>query len=346
MNDTKYYDGTKLLSLLDLDKKKPEIYIVTTNRTGGKTTFFGRLLVRRWEKDRKKFCLIFRYSYELEDIPDKFFKDISDLFFPEYVMTAEKRAKGAFVELYINEEPCGYAVALNNADMVKKYSHLLSDVDSMLMDEFQSETGKYCPKEIRKFISIHTSVARGQGKQVRYVPVYMLSNTVSLINPYYTELGISNRLQTNTRFLRGHGYVLEQGFVESASNAQLESGFNRAFANNEYIGYSAQNVYLNDSTAFIARPEGVSRPIVNLKYLNQVYGLKEYSALGIIYCDTKPDQTLRDNIVVTTEDHSINYVMLQRNDFLLTNLRTLFEHGCFRFQNLMCKEAVLKALSY
>ena len=40
-----YYDGTKLLSMLDINGKRPEIYMTTTNRTGGKTTYFGRLLV-------------------------------------------------------------------------------------------------------------------------------------------------------------------------------------------------------------------------------------------------------------------------------------------------------------
>ena len=38
-----YYDGTRLLSMKDLNGKKPEIFIVTTNRTLGKTTYFRRL---------------------------------------------------------------------------------------------------------------------------------------------------------------------------------------------------------------------------------------------------------------------------------------------------------------
>ena len=29
----KYYDGSKLLSLMDIDGNPPEIYMVTTNRT-------------------------------------------------------------------------------------------------------------------------------------------------------------------------------------------------------------------------------------------------------------------------------------------------------------------------
>ena len=54
-------------------------------------------------------------------------------------------------------------------------------------------------------------MARGQGEQNRYLPVYMLSNPVSIINTYYVELGISSRLTDETRFLRGDGFVLEQG---------------------------------------------------------------------------------------------------------------------------------------
>ena len=67
---------------------------------------------------------------------------------------------------------------------------------------------------------------------------------------------------------------------------------------------------------------------------------------GIVYCDDRPDPTFKERITVTTEDHEINYVMLRRNDFFLSSLRYYFEKGCFRFKNLKCKEAALKALSY
>ena len=40
----KYYDGTKLLSMKDLDGNTPEIFMVTSNRTAGKTTYFNRLV--------------------------------------------------------------------------------------------------------------------------------------------------------------------------------------------------------------------------------------------------------------------------------------------------------------
>ena len=342
----KYYDGTKLLSMLDLNGKKPEIYMCTTNRTGGKTTYFGRLCVNRFLDKGEKFGLIYRYNYELDDVADKFFKDLKGLFFPDKTMTAKKRAKGIFQELFINDKSCGYAIALNSSDSIKKYSHLFSDITRMIFDEFQSESNHYCTDEITKFLSVHTSIARGQGEQVRYVPVFMLANQVSIINPYYVSMGICNRLNSETKFLRGDGYVLEQGFIETASDSQKESGFNRAFKENNYVAYSSENVYLNDNYSFIEKPTGKSRYICTLKYKGNDFGVKEFAESGFIYCDDKPDSTFPMKITVTTDDHSINYVMLKRNDFFLSNLRYLFERGCFRFKDMRCKEAILNALSY
>lgn len=342
----KYYDGTKLLSMLDINGNKPEIYMCTTNRTGGKTTYFGRLCINRFLDKCEKFGLIYRYNYELDDVVDKFYKDLGSLFFPEHEMTSKRRASGIFHELFLDDKSCGYALSLNSADQIKKYSHLFSDIQRMIFDEFQSETNHYCNDEIKKLLSVHTSVARGQGKQVRYVPVYMLSNPVSIINPYYVEMDISNRLKDDTKFLRGDGFVLEQGFIDSASEEQKKSGFNKAFSKNKYVAYSSESVYLNDNQSFVDKLAGKSRYLCTLRYKGVDYAIREFSEIGVLYCDDKSDSTFRLKITVTTEDHQINYVMLKRNDFFLSNLRYLFERGCFRFKDLKCKEAVLHALSY
>ena len=341
-----YYDGTKVLSLNDINGKKPELIMVTTNRTGGKTTYFGRLCLNRWFDKKEKFALLYRYNYELDGCADNFFKDLNGLFFKGHTMTSQKRAKGIYHELFMDDVSCGYAISLNSADQIKKRSHFFSDVERIIFDEFQSETNNYCPDEITKFLSVHTSIARGQNQQRRYVPVYMIGNPVSIINPYYVELGISERLRSDTKFLRGDGFVLEQGFNESASKAQKDGGINRAFAKNSYVAYSAENVYLNDNKAFIEKPTGSSRYLATIKYNGTEYAIREYADLGILYCDDKADSTFKNKISVTTDDHEVNYVMLKRNSMFLMNLRYFFEHGCFRFKDLKCKNAVLKALSY
>lgn len=341
-----FYDGTKLLSLLDINGKKPEIYICTTNRSGGKTTYFSRLCVNRYLKYGEKFAIVYRFNNELDDCADNFFKEIGSLFFKDHEMTSERRSSGSYHELFLDGCPCGYAIALNTADSLKKKGHLFSDVVRMFFDEFQSETNHYCPDEVKKLISVHTTIARGGGQMVRYVPVYMISNPVTIINPYYVEMGISNRLRSDTNFLRGDGFVLEQGFVEAASQAQSTSGFNRAFSGNAYVQYSAQGVYLNDNTAFLDKPIGACRYLATLKYNNSEYAIREYAEQGIIYVNDKVDNTFRYKLTVTTQDHNVNYVMLKRNDLFIKNMRFFFERGAFRFKDLKCKEALLAALSY
>lgn len=341
----KYYDGTKLLSLKDINGRTPEIYMVTTNRTGGKTTYFGRLMINRYLKRGEKFCLLYRYAYEVDDVVDKFYKDIGSLFFPEYTMTSRIGGNGFYRHLLLNDQECGYAVALNSADQIKKHSHLFSDVSSILFDEFQSESNDYCPKELIKFQSVHMSIARGQNKQVRYVPVYMLSNPVSLLNPYYTAFGISSRIQTNTKFMRGDGWVLEQGYVESADKAQKESGFVRAFKNTEYTAYSSQGIYLNDNYTFIDKPRGKFRYIANIRYMGADYAIKEFTDLGIIYIDNSVDKQFPVMISATLDDHSINQVILRRNTPIILMLKAYFDKGCIRFKNIQCKECLFALIT-
>ncbi len=341
-----FYDGTKLLSMKDLTGKTPEIFLCTTNRSAGKTTYFSRLCVNKFLEGKGKFCLVYRYNYEISDVAEKFFKDIQGLFFPDMTLTSQSRARGMYVELFLDEVPCGYAISLNNADGLKKYSHLFSDVNRMFFDEFQSETNHYCGDEIRKLISVHTSIARGQGQPVRYVPLYMCGNTVTLINPYYVALGISNRLKTETKYLRGNGFVLEQGYLETIAMEQQDSAFNRAFASDKYIAYATQGVYLNDNISFIEQPRGASRYLATLRCDGSDFALREFAEQGIIYCDDKPDKTYQNKLSVTTEEHQVNYVMLKSNKLFLDNMRYYFEHGCFRFKDIRCKDVILKALSY
>lgn len=351
-----YYDGTKLLSMSDIDGNKPEIYMCTSNRSAGKTTYFSRLCVNRFRDKNEKFILIYRFSYELNNIADKFFKEIQELFFPNFTMKSESRSKGIYHDLYLvkkgDEENkslwmhCGYAIALNYADQIKRLSHLFSDAVRMFFDEFQSETNHYCNNEVMKFISIHISIARGGGKQSKYLPVYMTSNSVTLLNPYYTELGIAPRLQKNTRFLKGVGFVLEQGYVEAASKAQEESAFNRAFSKSQYVQYAAQNIYLNDNESFVEKMTGSSTYVCTLRYKNSEFALRIFPNKGIVYCDDRADTTFKTKLAITTDDHTVNYVLLNSEKTFFATMRYYFDKGCFRFKNLRCKECIMTALSY
>jgi len=346
MNNGYYYDGTKLLSLKDSNGKKPEVYVCTGNRTSGKTTYFNRYMINAYLRGSGKFVILNRFNYELDDIADSFFKDIQTLFFPDAEFKSVKKAKGKYQVLFLNGNCCGYALALNDADAIKKYSHVFADAKRIIFDEFQSETNHYCDREVEKFISIHTSIARGHGKMVRYVPVYMISNTVTILNPYYVSMGISDAIRNNTKYLKRPGLVLEQNNNENALNAQKESGFNSVFATSKYVAYSSENVYLNDNYAFIETITGKNHYMCTFKVDGKDYAIRCYDELGIVYVSKNIDYSYPLKISASTQDFNINYVMLQNNKTFIDNLRYLFSKGCFRFKSLDCKNATMSLLSY
>ena len=346
MEEKQFYDGTKLLSMKDINGLTPEIFISTSNRSAGKTTYFGRMVVNRFKKQGKKFCLLYRYNYELSGCSEQFFKDIGNLFFQGDVMTEAKRGNGVFVELFLNKKSCGYCISLNFADQIKKKSHLLSDVDCILFDEFQSENNHYCDREVAKLMSIHTSLARGGGEQVRYLPVYMISNAVSIINPYYLSLGIADRLKTDTNYLRGDGFVVEQGFYQNVADAQKASGFNRAFHNESYLKYAAQNVYLNDNLNLIEKMQGISDYIVTIKKDGKFYGVRRFSDTGLFYIDNRADETYPDKIVPNAVEQEEGYLLLGRYSILMSSMRMAFERGYVRFRNQECKAVFFDVMKY
>lgn len=352
-NTSPYYDGTKLLSMKDLDGITPEVYMVTSNRNAGKTTYFRRWFVNRFLKYGEKFVVLYRFNYQLSDVGNKFFRNIDDLFFPSRKMFSKPMAKGKYHELFLTDrydkeipKSCGYALAMNDSDSIRDLSGLFSDATKILFDEFQSETYHYCPKEIIQFFSVHTSLARGGGKQVKYMPVYMLSNDVTLLNPYYTAMGISSRLQEDTKYLRGHGFVLEQCFNRSASELLKQSRFNLAFPNNDYIAYAAENVYLHDNMNFIERLDGRSMYIATLLYNGKQFALRQYAYASVVYCDTRVDASYKYKVAVTAKDHTVDSMLLSATDAFIVNLRLIFKQGGFRFYDLESKEAVMVLLSY
>lgn len=343
---SEFYDGTKLLSMMDINGKQPEIYLSTGNRSIGKTTWFNRYLVKDFKNKHKKFCLVYRWNYELSDCADKFFKDVQRLFFPTDDMTEKRRSNGIFVELFLNGQSCGYCITLNNADSLKKFSHLLSDVDKMLFDEFQSENDHYAPNELNKLLSIHTSIARGSGEHVRRVPLYMLSNKVSIINPYFLSLGISDRLKEDTKYLKGDGFVLEQSYMESVATEQLESPFNRAFKSENYVAYASQNVYLNDSLTFIDKPKGMSYYVATVRYNNTDYAIRHYPQENLYYMDKSVDEDFKVKLAFSAESHDVNYILVGTANPYIIILKNAFEKGLFRFKNQECKCAFFEMLRY
>lgn len=339
-NMKQYYDGTKILSMLDIERNKPAIRFISGNRTAGKTYFVSRMIVRRFLKTGRKFMLLYRFNNELEGVADSFFKDLGSIEWPDKVMGDAWIGNGLFKELYLDGVPCGYAVALNTADKVKRMSARFNDVDTIFMDEFQSETEHYCPKEIEKFQSIYVSVARGKGEQSRYVEVIMVSNLVTVLNPYFMRMGINKRLEPDTKFLRGRGWVLERTYNDNAATAMANSAFGKAFEGSAYMKYSQDNTYLLDNELMIQKLTGERQMYCIIVDNEKNYGVWRMRS-GLYYVDSKFDPNCRHKLTAKLDVHSGNTMLVTPANPIAKTLKMMFSQGNMRFAEIDCKDVFL-----
>lgn len=340
-----YYDPSIILGMKDLDGLEPSIYMISKNRSAGKTTGFLKESLEHFKETGKKTILLYRYQYELS-ASNKIYSDVLNLY-PDYgiAMQAVSNAKGLFYELFLDDESFGFALSMGNPDSLKKYSPLFADVDYIIFDEFQTESGKYLTKETEKLQSILLTIARGGGKQSRPIKVFMLSNNVSLMNPYYIEFGIHKRLKSDTKFMRGNGWVAEFGFNESASAQIKENGIARAFQNSEYMRYSTEQSYLLMTDSFIEKPSGKSKYIYTIIHDGVAFGVRDCFESGIIHVSKKVDKSCRQIVTFKAGDHNQVTMMLSHYCWLWKNIKDAYQHGCLRFDDIQTKNAIFDILS-
>jgi hypothetical protein len=339
-----YYNPDKILRLRDLEGLKPAIYLINTNRSAGKTFSFLKKSLEDFKKKGSQVALLYRHSYELNSCAD-IYSDVLRLN-PDLGsnMVSSSHAKGLFYELVLDDKPFGYALSLNNPDALKKYSPLFAEVENMIFDEYQTETGKYLSKEIDKFQSLYLTVARGGGKQSRHVNVYLLGNNVTLMNPYYIQFGIHKRLKNDTKFMRGIGWVAEFGFNESASREIQSNSFFQAFKDEGYMAYSTENVYLSDSSIFVGKISGRSKYLFTILHESTYYGVREYYDKGIMYISKQPDTSCKTIITFKASDHNQNTMMLSHYSYLWKNIKEAYQKGWLRFDDIKTKNDIFDIL--
>lgn len=338
----KFWTPDRLMSLKDISGEKPEIFLVGGNRTAGKTFGTKTYLINgvKTGKIREFFCLV-RFGYEIDGYAENFFQDIGPVKFPNDKMTMKTGVKDAYSIMLLNGKVIGYVIAINQADLVKRHFAKFTKCDLGFFDEFQSETGKYCPKEIDKFFSIHTSIARGDGNYTRHVPVIMCANNVSVLNPYYVGLGIHKRLQPETKTLKGDGWVLELVNNEGAKEAIKLSGFGRAFAGTRQAQYAAGDKYLIDTSAFVENIEGQKSPLLNMIINGEKCTVWTVKDNGLIYVSEKGDPACDYTITGKVTDHGSGTVLAKYGEQQVKVFKKMFELGEVRFQNVKCKNIFL-----
>lgn len=212
------------------------INIAVGARGLGKTYACKRIAIRRAIESGEEFIYLRRFKTELKRITT-FFDDIRDEF-EGHELTVKGRSA------VIDGEVRGHFVALTEAPTLKSVSY--PRVTTMLFDEFiiENSTRHYLQNEVDMFLDFYSTVDRNQDR----VRVFMLSNAVRMVNPYFVEW----RLHGSSGFQRrGGGYLCcevidNDAFAEEVGSTRFGRFIHEMSP--EYAEYAVDNRFSDDTT--------------------------------------------------------------------------------------------------
>lgn len=348
--DGKYYNGSKLLECMDINGDLPGIYLSNSNRSAGKTTYYLLRSLENFLIKGDQFILINRKKNEL-DSPETLFENILDMYYPDVLMHSKWYVNRLIKGIYVDNKIAGFSICLKDAVALKKYSTIYTKVTTGIMDEMQPEDGRYLKGEVELFQSIIKTVSRGGGKQSRYLRWILLSNNISVMNPYFINLGIYEKISDKMNlkegedfYLKGSGWVCEFTFNANAKAEMMDNPAINAFnSRNSVLGLSAD--FMISSGGFIEKKmKGKMDYLFTIKYKGERIGVRQVKSSNIVYITSSYDPSFKTVVALSDNDHEDITIMLRRNTFYMQVLRDSYGVGKMRFSDIKVKDMMLELL--
>lgn len=346
---TKYYDNTYILSLKDSKGDKPEVYFVVSPQRGpGKTYSFTKTIFEEFTKNGKKPIFITRRKKSLGSIAEGIMKPYLTQEQSGYSVSEKVQMKGTYSNIYLNTSVegdvntthFGYVIPIASVNEIKLISGLFNDAWCLLFDEFQpKDPHDYLRDEVDNLLDIHKSVARGEGKAIRYMPIFFLSNAIRLFNPYFIKSGLVKKIQSNTSLFVGDGVVFEKVSVKGLADKQKSNGVSRVFTSDD--DSYCDDTWLAEDTTCLGKPDGWGRAIylATLLYKEKSFALKLYPEVGLHYLDYNVDSGCK-YVYNLSLNGNLNIPLIKTSP-IVTTIKTSLMNGTLRMKDTMIKEVVL-----
>lgn len=200
------------------------------------------------------FVVLVRYKEDIQNLKDGWWEIVAHLY-PDYIFYSKrniiyaKNSKETF--------PIGEFIALRDYMRAKRKPR--PKVRIIFFDEFLNEENDYLKNEIKAYLSVCDSIIRNREN----VRCYLVSNHISVINPYFNYFGI---YQLGKRFTRGqHDSLLE--FTDSAEFVEYRKStkFGASIDGTEYGEYAMLGKMLLDDMTNVSKvPDGECHHQFNL----------------------------------------------------------------------------------
>ena len=194
------------------------------------------------EQKKISFVVLVRYKEDINAIKDDWWSIVEHLY-PDYIFYSQRSI--IYARNSLETFPIGEFIALKQYMRAKRKPR--PNVRIIFFDEFLNEENDYLPNELTAFTNIVDSIMRNREN----VRCYLVSNHISVLNPYFNYFGIT---QLGKRFTRGqHDSILE--FTDSAEFVKFrkETKFGKSIEGTEYGDYAMLGKFLLDDMTNVSK---------------------------------------------------------------------------------------------
>ena len=278
------------------------INMITGNRGVGKTYNSLKRCIKNFLNKGEQFVYMRRYKSEMEGGKKEaiFNSLIADRVFPDHELTV----KGW--KMYCDGKEMGFFIPLSCSQSFKSVSYDL--VTTIIFDEFIVDKAhiRYLKDEMNVFFDVLETVFRMREN----VRVLMLSNAISIYNPYFVFYGVKN-LDMSKEFNKPAPdvliqYVKNEAYIEAKKNSRL----GRLIHGTEYEKYSVENEWLLDNKHFVAQKTNAAKNMYNITYMSHTFGVWIDYDEGKFYCSRKYNKNRNLHYVLTNSDFKPNTLLI------------------------------------
>lgn len=316
-----YYNLNKLMSYNAL-------YSFAMGERGAGKTFTGKeKMIKDYVKKGLQSCYIRRTVTELDKVKDVLFNDIQKEY-PQYKITV--KGYGG----YINGELFCYFMALSSSAQYKSASY--PDVGFMFFDEYVAPQGRrnpYLPNEMTLLLDLVETVFR-----LRDEKVYLCSNAVSYVNPFFDYFGIEPK--GTERFIRDKTGEVVVELTKNSAYLETKKKTRRAkmLEGTEYYAYSIDNEVLEDNSEFLVdkKPQGFDYCRCAFRVGDKIVGLWSYGATdsGIWVGDMYDENATLKYTCYTNQNFSgWRNIKIDRTHWNTKYIRKCFLEGRVYYEN-------------
>lgn len=344
----RYYEWGRTLSY------NANITIVCGARSIGKTFGFRKFMVKESLETGRPFAEIARYANELESIEDGYFDKLQATGeFTDKVFRIEKHRAFAAPLPPEGDKPqgwqlVGYFCALTQAQSLKKKTFLRPK--NILLDEaFLESTDRYhryIPREYETFANlVSTLVRENEDDPATDTRIVLLGNSVDLLNPYFSELGINKVPKFGYQWFNNKSVLLHyvEEDAETIERKKSNTLVGIMLANNEEAATVFENEFSQGGDEFVEQKPKTARFQFGIVYDGHKYGVW-VDTMVMYVCSKIPNNTDRNVWALTYADNRIDYNAARRSTPALKQVIEWYYRGRVRYESPALRERFISAM--